>query len=144
MIENVLEFNRRFGLPLGGVDHLTTNVSVQEYRIKFLQEELAELVEALAAGDKVKVFDALLDLVYVAQGTALFAGINVPQWTAGMAAVHHANMAKIRVARPENSKRGSGFDVIKPPGWIGPESHLEEILRWYKTEAAMPQDRGPA
>lgn len=31
--------------------------------------------------------------------------------------VHLANMSKIRAKRPEDSKRGSGFDVVKPIGW---------------------------
>lgn len=35
--------------------------------------------------------------------------------------VQRANMAKVRTARPEDSKRGSGFDVVKPPGWTAPD-----------------------
>lgn len=132
MIGNVAEFHEKFGLPLGTTDQLMQDPAAQDFRVKFLQEELDELKEALASGDKVGAFDALLDLAYVAYGTALFAGIDPAQWHAGMHAVHSANMAKIRVAKAEDSKRGSAFDVKKPVGWVGPESRLKEILSWSK------------
>jgi predicted HAD superfamily Cof-like phosphohydrolase len=132
MIDDVYEFHVKFGLPLGDDDQLTNNPAAQEFRIKFLQEELDELKEALAAGDRTKIFDALLDLAYVTYGTALFAGISPIQWRAGMRAVHSCNMQKIRAAKAEDSKRGSVFDVKKPEGWVGPEAQLEEILSWRK------------
>jgi len=130
MIGNVAEFHEKFGLPLGAVDHLMPSPHTQAFRIGFLGEELDELAEALVEGDKVGVFDALLDLVYVAYGTALFAGISPAQWHAGMHAVHTANMAKVRVESAADSKRGSIFDCKKPEGWVGPEARLKEILSW--------------
>lgn len=125
-------FHKKFDLPLGDVDKLTTDEEAIAYRVKFLQEELDELQEALAAGDRVKAFDALLDLVYVAHGTALWMGIDVLQWGAGWMAVQQANMAKERATSAEQSKRGSAFDVVKPEGWQPPEKTLEEILSWLK------------
>lgn len=130
MIGNVYEFNVKFMLPLGNRDILTNDLDAMNYRLKFLQEELDELQEALSEGDRVKAFDALLDLAYVTYGTALFLGINPGQWHAGMHAVHSCNMAKERVLRAEESKRGSTFDCRKPEGWVGPESQLKEILSW--------------
>lgn len=132
MIGNVHEFHEKFGLPLGKDDQLTNNLDATVFRLKFLQEELDELEEALGDGDRVKAFDALLDLAYVAYGTALFLGVDPAQWHAGMHAVHSCNMAKIRVAKAEDSKRGSAYDVKKPDGWVGPEARLEEILSWPK------------
>jgi len=35
--------------------------------------------------------------------------------------VHNANMQKVRAATPNDSKRGSKYDVIKPPGWVAPD-----------------------
>jgi predicted HAD superfamily Cof-like phosphohydrolase len=130
MIGNVVEFHKKFGLPLGAVDYLAGEPTTQEFRTGFIQEELDELKCALTEGDKVGVFDALLDLAYVVYGTALFAGISPAQWHAGMHAVHSANMAKVRVAKAEDSKRGSAFDCKKPEGWVGPEARLKEILSW--------------
>lgn len=130
MIGNVAEFHEKFSLPLGQQDVLTDDQHAQEFRTGFLQEELDELKEALATGNRVKAFDALLDLVYVAYGTALFLGVDPAQWHAGMHAVHSCNMAKERVLRAEDSKRGSTFDVRKPVGWVGPEARLAEVLLW--------------
>lgn len=130
MIGNVAEFHEKFRLPSGTVDHLSRNEDIQRFRIGFLMEELSELMEALNEQNRVAAFDALLDLVYVAYGTALFAGISPAQWHAGMHAVHTANMAKVRVASAADSKRGSVFDCKKPEGWVGPETRLKEILSW--------------
>lgn len=130
MIEYVKEFNEKFGLPIGDRDALMKDPQVQNYRTGFLQEELNELVLAFAQGNKVDAFDALLDLVYVAQGTALFMGISGMQWDAGMRAVHAANMAKERAGKASDSKRGATLDVVKPAGWAGPEARLAEILLW--------------
>lgn len=132
MINNVYEFHNKFELPLGESDELMNDQKAQEFRVKFLEEELAELKEALSENDRVKAFDALLDLAYVAYGTALFMGVDSNQWAAGMRAVHNCNMAKVRVKNSEDSKRGSSFDVKKPEGWTGPESQLKEILEWKK------------
>lgn len=132
MINDVLEFHEKFGLPMGEDDQLTTDASAMLFRLGFLNEELIELEDALAQGDRVKAFDALLDLTYVAYGTALFMGIDPAQWHAGMHAVHTCNMAKVRVLAKEESQRGSLFDVVKPDDWVGPEDRLKEILAWTK------------
>jgi predicted HAD superfamily Cof-like phosphohydrolase len=130
MIGNVYEFHQKFGLPLGTEDQLLDDIAAQEFRVKFMREELDEFIEAIVAGDRVKALDALLDLDYVVHGTALFMGVSPAQWDAGMRAVHNCNMAKVRVAKAEESKRGSAFDVMKPVGWAGPETRLKEILSW--------------
>ena len=53
MIGNVQEFHEKFGLPQGDADQLTGDKGAQEFRLKFLKEELTELEEALAEGDRV-------------------------------------------------------------------------------------------
>jgi len=129
-IESVLQFHRHFKLPdATDGDQLLPDHEAQAYRLKFLQEELDELREALQNGDRVKAFDALLDLEYVLHGTALFMGVGPDVWNAGAAIVHMANMTKVRVVSADESKRGSAFDVCKPPGWVAPEPRLREILR---------------
>lgn len=69
--------------------------------------------------------DALVDLSYVLHGTALFHGF--ARFDQAFDTVHAANMAKERATRPEQSKRGSTFDVIKPSGWTPPV--LTEFLK---------------
>jgi predicted HAD superfamily Cof-like phosphohydrolase len=130
MIKYVQQFHERFELPTGEHDVLMDNVEMQDFRLKFLQEELDELREALERGNRVGAFDALLDLVYVAHGTALMMGVSPEQWHAGMTVVQQCNMSKVRVKSADESKRGSAFDVKKPEGWQGPEPTLAKILSW--------------
>lgn len=128
MFTHVVQFNLKFDLPNGETDHLSHDRALIAYRLNFLREEVTELEHALHVGDRVKAFDALLDLAYVTYGTALFLGVNADQWDAGMAAVHRANMAKVRVQCAEESKRGHVLDLYKPDGWVSPEETLKEIL----------------
>ena len=59
-------------------------------------------------------FDGLIDLVYVALGTAYHHGVDFDE---GWRRVHEANMAKMLARSHEDSKRGYRFDVVKPKGW---------------------------
>lgn len=127
-IRQVKEFHEKFGLPVGGKDVIIDDFHLQEFRTKFIAEELHELEEALAKGNRVKAFDALLDLAYVVHGTALFMGITPEMWDKGESAVHFANMQKVRAQTTTDSKRGTTFDVVKPEGWEPPEGILEDIL----------------
>ncbi len=133
-IYKVREFNEKFGLPNGERDELTRNSEAIEFRVRFLQEELDELREALDKGDRVRAFDALLDLAYVTYGTALFMGVSPIQWDLGMLHVHRANMSKERAQSSDDSKRGTTLDVVKPAGWQGPETGLEEVLSWTQAD----------
>jgi predicted HAD superfamily Cof-like phosphohydrolase len=110
-------------------------VDLLKFRIKFMMEELEEYCEAVGAMvrdngeggkdvlittprfDAEQAFDALIDLVYVALGTAY---LHRFPFNDGWARVQEKNMQKVRAARPEDSKRGSGFDVVKPEGWTPP------------------------
>lgn len=109
---------------------------MMQFRLTFLLEELTELANAtgftIMSGQVIKrqeyygdknvedAFDAILDSLYVLMGTALFMGFG-KIFEEGWDRVHSANMQKIRAARPEDSKRKSGFDVVKPSGWKAPE-----------------------
>lgn len=128
MIDDVLEFHQKFGLPDGSEDVLINDLDAVIFRTQFIAEELLELKDALTREDRTKAFDALLDLAYVVYGTALFMGVTPRQWHAGMGAIHAANMAKVRAQSADESKRRSSFDVVKPEGWQAPEPQLQEIL----------------
>lgn len=88
------------------------------FREKFLAEELDEFREGLDEHDMIKVADALVDLVYVAMGTAY--GLGLP-WQELWEEVQKANMRKVRAKNASESKRGSAADVIKPEGWQPPD-----------------------
>lgn len=98
---------------------------LMEFRVKFLEEELEEFKEGLAEGNHAKMFDALIDLVYVAHGTAHLQGY---PWQKGWNLVQSANMRKVRAAKDgSDSKRGSSYDVVKPEGWTAPD--IEGLLQ---------------
>lgn len=120
---------------------------LMKFRARFLLEELQEFLEAagLEIGwnsvqqkftvldwgprpiDEAKMFDALLDLTYVAMGTAHMRGY---PWQEGWRRVQEANMTKIRAQKDgSDSLRGSAFDVVKPEGFIPPD--IEGLLRDY-------------
>lgn len=121
---DVGDFHRKFGLPVfDGYEH-DVPADLLEFRESFLREELDEFSRGVAAGDPVQMFDALLDLVYVAMGTAHVMGF---PWQEGWDEVQRSNMEKVR-AQPDgsDSKRLSAYDVVKPEGWEGPK--LEGVL----------------
>ena len=120
-------FHQKFGLdnvifnPIGPRE---VPADLMEFRLKFLKEELKEFEEGLAENDEAKMADALIDLVYVALGTAHIKGY---PWTQLWAEVQGANMAKERAVRSDQSARGSTWDVIKPAGWRPPD--IKGILK---------------
>lgn len=145
--EDVGRFHTKFGLPVSFEEPQDIDPEVLLFRARFLQEELHEFMDAAGmvwAGDgsdtivyaepgeevdldHVQLFDALLDLVYVAMGTAHMLGY---PWEAGWNRVQNANMQKVRARKDgSDSKRGSSFDVVKPEGWRPPD--IEGLLQAY-------------
>ena len=121
MFNDVGEFHSKFNLENtthGLIGPRPWDQGMIDFRIKFLQEELNEFQEGIDEADLAKMFDALLDLVYVACGTGQMLGF---PWYEGWKKVQEANMKKERVTRIEDSKRGSTFDVKKPEGWQPPD-----------------------
>jgi len=133
MWEDVCAFHQKFELPRNEVPGLL-NEELKDFRIRFLQEELDEFVEACENNDDAKAFDALIDLVYVALGTAYM--MNLP-WDDGWYQVQFANMKKVRVKNEDESKRGSIYDIIKPEGWVSPDMRLKAILLMEQHQAKM-------
>lgn len=91
-------------------------------RVDFLQEELDEFKAAASQQDMTKMLDALLDLVYVAKGTAVMSGLGGPVWEDAWLEVQRSNMEKVRGV----GKRGHAVDLVKPAGWLRPQ--LEQVL----------------
>lgn len=85
------------------------------HRLSFLHEECTEMSAAYADGRTVDVFDALVDLVYVAMGTADMMGL---PWEEGWRRVHAANMGKKPGVK---TGRSGGPDAVKPEGWRAPD-----------------------
>lgn len=144
--DDIADFHQKFDLTYDGNARQLPEDLI-EFRIKFMGEELDEYVThasetavellgpegddhsqedgggftpnryAVVEGLEGQL-DALVDLVYVALGTAYLQGFDFNE---AWARVHAANMKK-RKALPDgsDSKRGSPHDVVKPEGWEPP------------------------
>jgi len=118
MIRDVAAFRQRFMLGCPRAPQLLSPEALL-LRLKLMHEEVQEFMDANDAGDLPEAADALIDLVYIALGTALEMGL---PWDELWKDVHRANMEKVRCESAEDSKRGSKYDLKKPPGWHPPNS----------------------
>lgn len=93
-------------------------------RLAILEEEVAELRDAVEAGDMVEVLDALCDIQYVLDGTFLEFGLHGVKQEA-MEEVHSSNMSKLGTdGRPVLREDGK---VLKGPGFRQPD--LQQFLQ---------------
>lgn len=53
---------------------------------------------------------------------AAYQGVTDELWLELWADVQRANMSKERAQKASDSKRGSTWDVVKPQGWVGPQT----------------------
>lgn len=120
---DVYTLHHKFGFPRSLVPRMLPHEDMMG-RYRFMLEELNEFKDSLDAGDLSKMWDALLDLVYVAKGTAVQLGL---PWGMGWYEVHSANMRKIK--SPQKTDRG--HDLLKPPDWTPPDAALEALLPIY-------------
>jgi predicted HAD superfamily Cof-like phosphohydrolase len=118
--DDVRDFHKKFKLPVTG-EAPPALLSQQEYnfRAKFLDEELFEFKEAHAAGDLEGALDALVDLAWVAIGTAHY--MRLP-FDAAWREVVRANMEKVLADSDPNKPYRTHF-VVKPEGWRPPDIH---------------------
>lgn len=114
-LEDVRTLHRKFGILSFEVPGHLTEEKLKE-RFDFMKEELQEFGDAAVAQDMDKMLDALVDLVYVAKGTAVMLGLRLV-WRAAWREVQRANMSKVRGV----THRGNKVDLAKPPGWKAPD-----------------------
>jgi len=92
------------------------------HRAGYMAEELAEFLKA-APDDLVAQSDALIDLIYFALGTFVEMGVDpAPLFDA----VHQANMDKLWDGEPRYDPTNG--KSIKPPGWVGPEARIRQLI----------------
>jgi predicted HAD superfamily Cof-like phosphohydrolase len=98
----------------------TTGVWNQEQfdlYVNLIEEEFKELKEAIAAGDRVEILDALEDIMVVTAGAIHSAGMD---GEGGWKEVMRTNFAKIDKETGKVRKREDG-KVLKPQGWTPPD-----------------------
>ena len=118
--DDVLALYRAFHNLIAARDALRARKATACYRAGFLCEEVAEYLESVIRDDLPGIADALVDVNYVALGTAHFYGLPYDEL---FDEVQRANMDKVRGA---TGARGHALDVRKPEGWRPPD--IEGIL----------------
>jgi len=117
LFKDIADFHKKFDLtPNEKPDHLEIQLGI--FRTDFMREEIDEYENAAYEDDLEEEFDALIDLVYVALGTAYLHGFDFNE---GWKRVHEANMKKVKAQNKRESKRNSVHDVVKPEGWVAPD-----------------------
>lgn len=146
LFRDIVHFHNKFELaPVNDPEHKLPE-DLTGFRLNFMLEELTEYAEAVGfqlyfmhGGDfkfnkkpgnyKVdaeKAFDGLIDLVYVALGTAFLHGF---PFNDGWNRVQAANMAKERAVNADDARstRKHSADIVKPASWVAPR--LKDLLR---------------
>lgn len=91
--------------------------SFLQFRMKFIQEEFSETLEAIINNDPEELVDGLIDLCVVAIGTMDAFGIDAHKaWDE----VFNANMAKERGVKETRPNPLGLPDLVKPEGWQTP------------------------
>ena len=131
----VREFHETYGAAIKDAPDIS-DVDLNDFRVRLLQEELDELRDALADGDMVETLDALTDLQYVLDGAFLSLGLHDVK-EAAFAEVHRSNMSKLG----EDGKpilRESDGKVLKGPNYFKPDlaQFVEGSRRKKEEEAA--------
>jgi predicted HAD superfamily Cof-like phosphohydrolase len=114
--EMVTAFHRAFDIAIGTLPAVP-DAATCALRVSLIQEEFAELCEALSQRDIEAVAKELADLLYVVYGTAVSCGIDMAPV---FQEVHRSNMSKVG-----GHKRADG-KWIKPPDYS--PARLQPIL----------------
>jgi predicted HAD superfamily Cof-like phosphohydrolase len=122
ILKDIDNFHKKYGFEKNEKIDIPSNSELINFRTAFLMEELAEYTNAITKKDAAGALDALVDIVYIALGTAWL--FNLP-FEKAWNEVQKANMSKIR-AKDKTGKRGTKFDVIKPKDWKAP--NIEKII----------------
>lgn len=108
--EDVRKFHEKFGSAIGDKD-VPIEKDVFDLRKTLIEEEHAELQDALNSGNQEYIAKEAADLIYVILGTMVAYGIDLnPVWDE----VHFSNMQKVGGANRADGK------VLKPAGWKAP------------------------
>lgn len=98
------------------------------YNLRYnLENAIFAYQKAYENNDENEMVKSLVELYLVALDGAFRMGFDRQRWNILWDDVQRANMSKERAVRPEQSKRGSAWDVIKPQGWQGPKT--DELVK---------------
>ena len=118
-VRDIREFQQKIAEKkegwLNGENTIDIIVEGISLRKSLLQEEVDELSDAVAKNDQVEILDAVIDIIYIALGTAHECGV-LDKVSKAWDLVHKNNMTKLgvdgKVVKNENGK------VIKPNNYL--------------------------
>lgn len=118
MYNDINDFLNKVQIETQATPQLLANeVMINRYNHMF--EELSEFSQSNNMSDLHGCVDALVDLVYVALGTARMMGLSEQQWNECFKRVHDANMTKT-YGKVEGHKFGvKKPDNFQPPNFDG-------------------------
>ena len=122
LLKDIDAFHKKYKFEKNDKVGIPEDNELVNFRTSFLMEELAEYTQAITKKDSAAALDALVDIVYIALGTAWL--FNLP-FERAWDQVQKANMSKIRT-KSKSKKQGTSFDVVKPKGWTEPD--IEQII----------------
>ena len=133
-IQDIRDFNTKFQLAQYKEPGHLRKWRLEE-RVDFMKEELQEFIDATKTQDLAGQADALIDLVYVAKGTAIMLGL---PWEELWVDVQRANMAKeLREVHLGDSHK---LGVFKPLGWQGPKTKSILVANGYSRDYWLHDD----
>jgi predicted HAD superfamily Cof-like phosphohydrolase len=146
-VSKVREFHRAFGLGAPEYPPLSVDPELVRLRGRLIREEYEELLaelHALAHADNPvrvaellgKVLKEVVDLCYVAEGTAVAFGL---PFDAAYAEVHRSNMSKLG-ADGKPIMRNDG-KVMKGPNYV--EADMEQFIAIIESEESHEDHNSP-
>lgn len=119
--EKILEWHHAFGVNVREQPTIALPQERRELRIKLIEEETEELLDAIAANDLIEIADGIADVLVVTYGTAAEYGINADNV---YDEVHRSNMSKMGAdGKPVMREDGK---ILKGPDFFLP--NIKEVL----------------
>jgi predicted HAD superfamily Cof-like phosphohydrolase len=103
MRQMVEEFHQKFGFSIA---RPFTPDDVLEKRLRFIEEEFKEFMDAVASGQKPETLKELCDLLYQVMGFVVAYDLPLEE---GFARVHHSNMSKSPAFADGKAIKGPGY-----------------------------------
>lgn len=123
--ELVREFTKVMGQPMYS-DPTWPGNDMTKLRLDLIDEEVAELKEAIVDNDMIGIADALADILYVVYGAGLTYGLNLDVI---FREVHRSNMTKLD--SDGNPIKNEAGKIVKGPNYESPklEKFINPIIR---------------
>lgn len=134
-IQDVAAFHMKFDMLVSMQQPAMLVPMLAMERADCIEEELREFREAVERNDMLGMADALIDITYFVKGTAVMMGL---PWRALWDDVQGANMRKVR----GKTHRNQAVDVMKPPGWVGPQTGAILLAHGFDVRAYLDPLQG--